>query len=190
MVRRVLLAFVLAVSSQAAFAADYFPLDKECFSLEGSAKDVAGLMKAVFGQLQSLGTLPPGFPQYGKTEVVGEYWAPHTVKAVPAASVDEADAVLVGDGRFVSFKVWGLNARSVSAADFIYLLKERDEEAVRSRMEGVWQYKYVEINYESVFPVSDKNGNSADFAQANRMISSMRRGLLRVGCKRETCIGR
>lgn len=154
------------------------------FTFDGSSGEIKILMQAVFNDLKSSGILSSGFPVYSKTEVVGEYREPHTLKAIPVASIESADSILINDNKFITFKVWGLNQRGVSFTDFVYLLREKDEEAIRNGLKGVRQYKYVEICYMDLMPTTKDGFIGGDFSQANKVISSVRQGLLKATCKK------
>lgn len=169
---------ILIFSAQFAYAG---PKNKR-YTLDGTAKEMPRLIEAVFNKLKSSGILISGYPKYSKTEIVGEYWGPHTIKANPIASVDSADSILVDEGKFITFELWGLNQRLPFKTDFIYLLKEKDEEAIRNGMQGVQQNKYFEFGYQYLFNVTE-SGVIGDSPEAERIILLIRESLLEFGCK-------
>ncbi|MDD5156030.1 MAG: hypothetical protein PHF11_06085 [Candidatus Omnitrophica bacterium] len=181
------MSIALIFLSNFSFAENNPSLDKACFSLEGASGETTKVMEAVFNQLKSAGTLPAGFPVYSKTEIVGEFTKPHTIKAVPVISVKLADSILISKGKFITFAVWGLNTRPAPYTDFIYLLKEKDEYAIENGLEGFKQYKYIEVCYANLMPVTKEGFYGGDFSEADKIITLVRQGLLQTGCRKIEC---
>lgn len=187
MKKEILLIIFLIFLTNLSFAGNNLGLDKECFSLEGSSGEYTKLIEAVYSQLKSSGIVSPDFPVYSKTEIVGESTKPHTLKAVPVASVQLADSILISEGKFITFEVWGLNQAGSHLSDFVYLLKEKDEEAIRNGFKGIQRYKYIDICYASLMPITKTGRIEGDFSESNKIITLVRQGLLKSSCKKVKC---
>ncbi|MBF0384997.1 MAG: hypothetical protein HQL27_03910 [Candidatus Omnitrophica bacterium] len=187
MIKRILLSIVLIFLSNFSYAGDKSSLRNECFSLEGLSEDKTKLIEAVFNQLKSSGIVPAGFPLYSKTAIVGEDTNPHTFKAVPVASAELADSILISEGKFITFMVWGANTKPFFATDFVYLLKERDEDAIRNGFKGLKRYKYIAVEYQDLLPVMSTGRYGGDFSQANKIKAAVQQGLLKSNCKKVRC---
>lgn len=153
----------------------------KCYTMNGSAQVQSKIMAAVFQKLQASGVLATGYPRFGKIEVIGEYWGPHTYRSVPVASLATADSIILNEGLFITFRIWGLNTRGIFAADAIYLLQEQDEDAVREGMRGLQRYRYIEISRES-FLFGSMSGD-----RAVEIVSVVREALVESGCQEVVC---
>lgn len=180
----ILLALLIWAISPACFAADRLPLKDEHFSIDASSEIMKDLIESVFNSLKLSGEFATNFPCYGKTEIVGDYWAPHTIRARPVASAKLADSILVSKDEFISFEKWGLNQRAVFFTDFVYLLKEKDDEAIRNGFTGRKRNKYIEVSYKNLMPITKAGTYGGDFSEANKIVLIVRKGLSKAGCRK------
>lgn len=162
-------------------------MEKACYSFKGTSGEINELKISVFNEIAAAKILQSGYPAYARTEIVGEYSKPHTLKAVPVSSMEAADSILIDDKRFIKFSVWGLNARAVFMTDIVYLTKEKDAEAAANGMKGFHRYKYAEIDYGDLFIFGNEDVREEDYQKAEKILSLMRQGLQKAGCKKVKC---
>ncbi len=160
---------------------DRVPTEFRRFVWDASQSQTPALLQRVFDELKSSKLLPAGYPKFAKTEIVGEYEKPHTYKAVPIDDVHSSNAILVDDRKYITFEVWSVNVRATFTCDFVYLLKEPDEEAIRREQSGVRRFKYIEVCYEYMMPVNSTGRIGGDFTTTNRIIESVRCGFADAG---------
>ena len=78
--------------------------------------------------------------------------------------------------------MWGFNTRGQTLADSVYLLQEKDYDAINYGMKGAEQNNYVEISYEYLYP-TDKDGGFGKSPEADKIIMLIREALSDLKCR-------